>query len=178
MTYSELVEAVQAANTNDPVAATMIPVQSGRFLGLIYRFAESYGLPRISSLIINKNKGDCGAGLSQGHDCAAERLACYRFDWRVTFPDFGDFIKTSKANIVELKAVKKITVNEASQIRWSYFNTNRARLVLGIQDFSVLILNALMNGIAVEVAFAPYLKTVEVSKQHVLESDDKKIKAT
>jgi hypothetical protein len=61
---------------------------------------------------------------------------------------------------------------------WSYFNTNRARLVLGIQDFSVLILNALMNGIAVEVAFAPYLKTVEVSKQHVLESDDKKIKAT
>jgi len=79
ITYSESVEAVKAANTNYPVTATMMPVQSGRFLGVSYRFAESYGFSRISSLIINKNKGDCGAGLNQDNDCDTERLACYRF---------------------------------------------------------------------------------------------------
>jgi len=42
-----------------------------------------------------------------------------------------------------------------------------------IQDFSVVILNALMNGIAIEVTFAPYLQTLEMSKQHMLESDKK-----
>jgi hypothetical protein len=158
MTYAELVAAVQAANPNDSFAASMRPVQCGRFLGVIYNFAESQGLPRISALIINKGKGDCGKGLSDSHDCDAERATCYAYDWSLVLPQFWTFIKTSKAALVAARRLKKVPADKARQIRYSYFSTNRASFIPNIEEFEEDILNALMSGVAAEVAFAQYLR--------------------
>ena len=158
MTYAELVAVVQAASPNDSFAASMIPVQCGRLLGVIYNFAESQGLPRITALIVNKNDGDCGEGLSKGHDCDAERTTCYAYDWSLALPEFWTFIKTAKAAIVAARPLKKITADQALQIRYAYFNVNRASLIPNIKDFNDDILQDLVAGVAVEGAFRPYLR--------------------
>ena len=72
MTYKELIKKAQELNPNDSAIMNMIPVRSGKVLGVIYHFAEMNGLPRISTLIINKG-GDCGPAILISHDCAAER---------------------------------------------------------------------------------------------------------
>jgi hypothetical protein len=158
MTYSELVAAVQAASPSDSFAASMIPVQCGRFLGVIYNFAESLGLPRITALIVNKNDGDCGVGLSKAHDCDAERATCYAYDWSVALPKFWTFIKTAKAAIAVARPLKKITADQARHIRYAYFIANRASFTPNIKDCDDVILKALMSGVAADVAFAQYLR--------------------
>ena len=158
MTYAELVTAVQAASPNDGFAASMIPVQCGRLLGVIYNFAESQGLPRITALIVNKNDGDCGEGLSMGHDCDAERATCYAYDWCLALPEFWTFIKTAQANITTARPLKKITADQARQIRYAYFVANRASFIPNFKDCDDVILQELIAGVTVEVAFAPYLR--------------------
>lgn len=156
MTYSELVAAVQTANPNDSFAASMIPVQCGRFLGVIYTFAESLGLPRITALVVNKNDGDCGVGLSKAHDCDAERAVCYAYDWSMVLPEFWTFIKTAKATIATARPLKKITADQARQIRYAYFVAHRASFIPNFKDCDDVILQKLIAGVTVEVAFAPY----------------------
>ena len=171
MTYTKLVKAVKAAHPDDVVVTTMLPVQCGRLLGVIYNFAQSRGLPRISALVINKNSGDCGKGISKGHDCDAERTACFAYDWSAALPEFWVFIKTAKAALSAARPVKKLTDAEAREIRWTYFKANRASFIPEITDFSDVILQALLTGVTVEDAFAPYLRLVEVGQQTVLAAD-------
>lgn len=167
MTYSEMISAVNEEHPIDAYAPTMRPIQCGRLLGVIYDFAESHGLPRISTLIINKREGDCGEGIAQGHDCDAERATCYAHDWSAALPEFWAFIKAAKDAIIATKpvkkpiSVKKPTATEARQIRWEYFIANRDSCIPEISDFNDVILEALMAGVPVEQAFAPYVLLTE-----------------
>ena len=156
MTYKQLVDTLQKLHPEDAVVASMRPIHSGRILGVIYQFAEQKKLPRISSLIISR-KGECGKGLSKRHDCNAERARCFDFDWNEKLPEFWDFIETNKQQIKLPKTVSKITLAQATSIRWDFFSQNKSRLKPDVRRFSQVILDTLMKGVEPELAFAPFM---------------------
>jgi len=158
MTYKELIQKTQELNPQDTAIMKMIPVRSGKVLGVIYHFAQTNGLPRITTLIVNKS-GECGAGILISHDCAAERELCYAFDWSAEQPKFWDLLAQAKAANAT-KRIRKIrlTLDKALNIAWPYWIKNQTQLTQDARNAIEKIAKSLCTGISVEEAFAPYKK--------------------
>jgi hypothetical protein len=136
----------------------MIPVRCGRVLGVIYRFAEFNNLPRISTLIIGKG-GECGVGITEGHDAQYERQACYAHDWTNEIPKFWDYIKTEEASITSSNAKKIVmTMTRAHELAWDFYKSNKAMLDADIARFREDIAIQLVDGCSLDDAFKPFVK--------------------
>lgn len=165
LTYQQLVEVVQQRHPGDSKVQKMIPVRSGRILGVIYHFAERHGLPRISTLIVkttgdSQHGGDCGIGVSSHLDCASEREQCFAFDWEGHVPMFSKFITETRSAIEMNKAPKFIfTSNQAENIYWAYFLANKSRLNLGARTAINALILELRKGIPASTVFQPYLQS-------------------
>lgn len=156
MTYKELIEKAQALNPNDTAIKNMIPVRSGKVLGVIYHFAEMNDLPRITTLILNQ-AGECGPGIASTHDCSAERDRCFSFDWSVEQPKFWDFIAQSKAaNATQRIRRVRLSFDRALDIAWAYYLSNKNRLKNEARIAIEKIAKVLCTGMTTEEAFAPY----------------------
>ena len=57
-----------------------------------------------------------------------------------------------------------LTEGQAAEIMWMYYRDNKARLVSDIKEYRAGILVKLMDGIAVEEVFAPFVKPAEPPK--------------
>jgi hypothetical protein len=158
ITYKELIQEAQALNPNDAAIKNMIPVRSGNVLGVLYHFAELNDLPRITTLIV-KQAGECGKGVSQSHDCPAERDRCFAFDWSVQQPKFSDFISQSKtANATRSIRRVRLSFDRALDIAWAYYLSNKNRLTNEARIAIEKIAKALCAGKTTEEAFAPFQK--------------------
>ena len=157
ITYKELIAKAKALNPNDPIIQKMIPVRSGDVLGVLYHFAETNGLPRITTLVVKQTKGECGIGIANSHDCPLERELCYEFDWSGEQPKFWEFISSSKAANAAKKIRKiRITMERALDIAWAYYLSNRANLTSEARNSIEKIAKTLCTGIPAKEAFLPY----------------------
>ena len=159
ITYKELIAKAKALNPNDLIIQKMIPVRSGDVLGVLYHFAESNDLPRITTLVVKQTKGECGSGIVNSHDCPFERERCYKFDWSGEQPKFWEFISSSKAANAAKKIRKiRISMERALDIAWGYYLSNRANLTSEARNSIEKIAKLLCIGISTQEAFAPYAK--------------------
>jgi hypothetical protein len=158
MTYKELIDKAQALNPTDTAIKNMIPVRSGKVLGVLYHFAEMNDLPRITTLVI-KQAGECGPGISTTHDCPAERDRCFSFDWSAEQPKFWDFIAQSKAaNAAQRIRRVRLSFERALDIAWAHYLSNKNRLTNEARIAIEKIAKSLCTGVTTEEAFAPFHK--------------------
>jgi len=158
MQYKELIEKAKSIDPDDDDLQKMIPVRCGRVLGVIYRFADFNNLPRISTLIIGKG-GECGVGITVGHDAQYERQACYAHDWTNEIPKFWDYIKTEESSITSSNAKKIVmTITHAHELAWVFYKSNKAMLNADIARFREDIAKQLVDGCSLDDAFKPFVK--------------------
>ena len=158
LTYKELIELAKQRHPNDTDIQKMIPVRTGRVLGVIFDFAEQAKLPRISTLIVGR-KGECGEGIKNKFDCEQERQICYAFNWEAKLPEFWDHIHKAKAaNAIRLQKTIKISKVKASEIMWEFYTANRSNLAPEVRNFRDHIIEQLCAGFAPTEVYGPYLK--------------------
>ena len=164
LTYQQLLDLVKARYPDDESVQRMLCVRSGRILGVIYRFAEINGLPRITTLIVRgvgtgAARGECGSGVSSHLDCAAERQKCYAFDWSAKQPMFWDFIAASRSEASRVRPVRAVlSQTQAENVYWAYFLANRARLVAEARTAINALVGELRRGVPVASVFQPYVR--------------------
>lgn len=154
--YKQLVEKTKSLHPNDAQIQNMIAVRSGRVLGVIYRFAEFNNLPRISTLIVGKG-GECGRGITEGHNAQIERENCYQHDWTNEIPKFWEFINSEEV-IVNAKTTKKpsLSITHARDLVWDFYKQNKSNLIASVSKFRDLIAKQIVDGASIEDAFKPY----------------------
>ncbi len=159
ITYKDLVAKAQALHPNDATMQKMIPVRSGDVLGVLYHFAETNALPRITTLVVKQTKGECGSGIAKSHDCPLERERCYAFDWSGEQPKFWEFIASSKA-VNASKRIRKIgmKMERALDIAWAYYLSNKTTLTNDARNSIEKIAKILCTGSTAQEAFSPYVK--------------------
>ncbi len=161
LTYQELLQEAQQRHPDDHVIKKMRCVRSGRVLGVIYRFAEYQGLPRITTLIVKgagtrSVKGECGIGVSNHLDCAAERQKCFEFDWDAHQSHFLDYISESQLSAATSAKKNTLTENQAENVYWAFYLANKARLIADVRQAVSLVVRELRQGIPAPIAFKPY----------------------
>lgn len=159
ITYKELLAKAKELHPNDAIMQKMIPVRSGGVLGVLYHFAEVNGLPRISTLVVKQDNGECGRGIATVHDCPLERQSCYEFDWSMELPKFWDFITDTKnANATKRIRKMRMKLERGLDISWAYYLTNKNLLTADARNSIEKIAKLICTGICTQEAFSPYLK--------------------
>lgn len=117
LTYKGVVEEVKKRYSNIPEVKTLHHRHIGRRLGTIWRFTEKHGCPHIGSLVINKDTGECGRGITQFLDPEKEREKVKNFNWSSVDVVFSEHIKKSRAakKAKEVK-LKKRNYDDAKSI--------------------------------------------------------------
>lgn len=64
----------------------------------------------------------------------------------------------------ENSTAKALTESQAAQVMWVHYRDNKAQLIRDVKEYRASILARLMEGIAVEQVFAPYVKPAEPAK--------------
>lgn len=63
------------------------------------------------------------------------------------------------------RALQPLTESQAAEIMWVYYRDSKSLLVSDIKEHRAGILTKLMDGLAVEQVFAPFVKTAEPAKR-------------
>jgi len=123
ITYQGVVEAVRERHPNIPEVKRLHHRHIGRRLGTIWQFTESQGCPHIGALVINKNTGECGKGLTEFLNPVLEREKIKSFEWATVELGFNNYLKKVKAaaKIQEIK-LKKRSYDEAKKILFDLWN--------------------------------------------------------
>lgn len=158
LTYGELIAKAKELHPDDPFIKSAVPVATGRRLDVVRDFTEKHGYPDLTSLIINKVKGECGDGFSEYYDPVKVREAVFANDWSTATTDFDGFT-THLAKKVTEKSKKrpKITKEAAKDLRYRFYKEHETTLPPTIQKKCDLIDRLIMDGIAVEDAFSQAL---------------------
>jgi len=113
-------------------------------------FTAERNLPDLTSLVINKNSGECGAGFTAHFDPKATRKEVYAFDWSTVSTGFDWFTKETETIV---KPKKKITEAEAKKSMSDYYQANKAKWPTSIRKQRQLIIELIMQGFEPERAF-------------------------
>jgi hypothetical protein len=109
-------------------------------------------------LIIGKG-GECGVGITEGHNAQYEREICYAHNWTNEIPKFWDYIKTEEASITSSNAKKIVmTMTRAHELAWDFYKSNKAMLDADIARFREDIAIQLVDGCSLDDAFKPFVK--------------------
>lgn len=149
LTYTELVERAKIEYPDDARINNLIPVRCGRILGVIYFFLDERALPRLTTLIISKNSGDCGSGIIH-LDTEEEREKCYAFDWSVVDKNFDVYITHQEKTMTPKKKIKR---EDAIKLMSAYYKENIEKISPSIKSLREVIILHIMNGVDVAEAF-------------------------
>ncbi len=150
LTYGELVDRAKAKYPDDAVVQKAIAVSTGRRLDVVRMFTAERGLPDLTSLVINKNSGECGTGFTKLFDPHAARETVFEFDWRTVTLDFGGFVKMTETAIKPRKRVKEA---KALQLMATYFQEQKGKLPAAVREQRELIVELIMEGYSEVEAF-------------------------
>lgn len=154
VTYSELVDKAKLTYPDREVVQNAIAVSTGRRLDVVRIFTAERDLPDLTSLVISKTSGECGAGFTRNFDPIVAREKVYAYDWSSVSTDFDGFVQSTEAVI---KPRKKIKEGEALSLMASYFQINKANLPESIRSHRELIVELLMEGFTPEESFSQAL---------------------
>ena len=168
--YGELVAHAKQQNPNIDAVQKAIAITAGKILSIIRDFTNSEGLPDLSSLVINKNTGECASNVNNLFDPVEERKRVYATDWSLVIRKFKLFIVAlkelaSKETISKksktLSKSKGISKTAADQMRSDYYFANIATLPVAIRVKSEQISELIMKGVSVEDAFKQALESIK-----------------
>jgi hypothetical protein len=150
MTYGELVEKAKAIYPDEEYVQNAIAVSTGRKLDVVRIFASERALPDVTSLIINKNQGECGTGFTNHFNPENARLEVYAYDWSGVTNDFDIYIQKAEK---EVKPKARLNRAQALIKMSSYYKENKVSLPSSINEKRDEILTMLMEGISAEESF-------------------------
>jgi hypothetical protein len=150
MTYGELVNKAKAIYPDIEYVQNAIAVSTGRKLDVVRIFTSERDLPDVTSLIINKNQGECGTGFTNHFNPENARSEVYAYDWSGVSNDFVIYIEKAEK---EVKPKARLNRNQALEIMSNYYKENRAFLPSTISKKRDEIISMLMEGISAEESF-------------------------
>lgn len=150
LTYGELVENAQEMYPDKEYVKSAIAVSTGRKLDVVRIFTSERNLPDVTSLIINKNQGECGAGFTDHFNPEEARTKVYAYDWSEVSSDFDLYIEAVEKQATPRKRIKR---PEALKIMSEYYKDNKDALPASIKDKREEIIVLLMEGFPVEESF-------------------------
>ena len=127
-----------------------IAVSTGRKLDVVRIFTSERDLPDVTSLIINKNDGECGTGFTDHFDPEKARSEVLSYDWSEVSAEFDIYIETVEKQTTKRKRIKRPA---ALKIMSAYYNENKESYPLSIKDKREEIIVLLMEGFSAEESF-------------------------
>lgn len=76
-----MVNQSKALHPNDPIVQKAIPVSTGRRLDVVRMFTKNAKSPDLTSLVVNKVKGECGDGFTRSFNPEKVRDKFQRHNW-------------------------------------------------------------------------------------------------
>jgi hypothetical protein len=150
LTYGELVKRAKENYSDRPVVQKAIAVSTGRRLDVVRMFTSVRELPDLTSLVINKESGECGIGFTRSFDPKAAREEVFSFDWSAVTTDFDGFVKHAETAIKPRKPVKEA---KALELMSTHYQQNKANLPPSIRESREQIVELIMEGFSPEEAF-------------------------
>lgn len=151
ITYSQLVDQAKTLHPENPIVQNAIAVSTGRRLDVVRMFTKDAKCPDLTSLVVNKAKGECGEGFTKSFNPETVRDEVQRHDWSQVKTDFEGFIETTEKKI---KPRKKVSSKEAAEIRYQYYLQHKELLPQQIRDYRDYLDECIMEGIDVSDAFS------------------------
>lgn len=150
LTYGELVDRAKENHPDKDYVQKAIAVSTGRKLDVVRIFTSERDLPDVTSLIINKNDGECGTGFTDHFDPEKARSEVLSYDWSEVSAEFDIYIETVEKQTTKRKRIKRPA---ALKIMSAYYNENKESYPLSIKDKREEIIVLLMEGFSAEESF-------------------------
>lgn len=150
LTYGELVDLAKEQHPNIDYVQNAIPVSTGRKLDVVRIFTRERELPDVTSLIINKVEGECGARFTEHFDPKSTREEVYAYNWSGVATDFDLYIEIAQKNSTPRK---RRTRAEALKLMSAYYQENKDNYPPSIRDKREEIIILLMEGFSEEESF-------------------------
>lgn len=150
LTYGELVEKAKEMYPDKKYVQNAIAVSAGRKLDVVRIFTSERDLPDVTSLIINKNGGECGTGFTDYFNPEKARSEVYSYDWSEVSSEFDLYIETVEKHAMPRKRIKR---PEAIKIMSLYYKDKKESYPASIKDKREKIIVLLMNGFSTEESF-------------------------
>jgi len=150
LTYGELVDRAKEKHPDKDYVQKAIAVSTGRKLDVVRIFTSERDLPDVTSLIINKNDGECGTGFTDHFDPEKARSEVFTYDWSEVSAEFDIYIETVEKQTTKRKRIKRPA---ALKIMSAYYNENKESYPLSIKDKREEIIDLLMKGFSAEESF-------------------------
>jgi len=157
ITYGELIEKSQEMYPDKEYVKNAIAVSTGRKLDVVRVFTSERNLPDVTSLIINKNQGECGTGFTEHFNPEEARTEVYSYDWSEVLSDFDLYIEAAEKQATPRRRIKR---PEAIKLMSEYYKDKKDTLPATIKDKREEIIVLLMEGFPVEESFQQVLSNV------------------
>ena len=151
ITYGRLAERSKAKFPNNDVVQNANAISVGRRLDFVREFTRKRNLPDLSSLVVNKETGECGVGFTRNYDAEQAREEVFNFDWSAVSTEFTGAVAEATRRT---KPTKKIKEGQALQLMSEYYFANKNDLPRSIAALRSEIIALLMEGYSAEVAFS------------------------
>jgi hypothetical protein len=150
LTYGELVDRAKEEHPKKEVVQNAIAVSAGRKLDVVRLFTSERKLPDVTSLIINKNEGDCGSLYTAHFDPKKAREEVFKYDWKDVSTEFDLYIESAEKNATPRK---RRTRDASLKLMSDHYSQNKSVYPLSIKDKREEIIILLMEGFDVEDCF-------------------------
>jgi len=134
----------------------------GRRLGTIWMFTRDKDCPHIGSLVVNKNTGECGSGISKFLDPLLERKKVFEYEhWDELASNFDSYLDQTK--LVSSRVTKKLEpkkYDKAKEIFFDHFGSQMDDVPVPTKDLTAHreeFINLVEKGYAPEIALSKVL---------------------
>ena len=150
LTYGQLLDEAQERFPEIEAVQRAIPISLGRRLDVVRMFLNEHALPDLTGLIVNADTGEVGSAFGADPVHVREQVAA--FDWSTVSEEFVLHIEGLR-NTAMARARPKRKRDEAKKLMSAHYQQHRAALPKGIEAHRELIIELLIDGLLVEVAF-------------------------
>lgn len=151
LTYGQLVSLAKELYPENAVVQAAIAVSTGRKLEVIRIFTNERELPDLTSLVVSGQTGECGDGFLSVYDPEAARNKVFAYDWPALAEDFSTYVSHTTQS---LKPRKRRSRASATKVMSEHYTLNKSSMPSRIKEVRDVIIELLMEGLAVEEAFA------------------------
>lgn len=150
LTYGELVDQAKEKYPELDYVQNAIAVSTGRKLDVVRLFTSERDLPDVTSLIINKGRGECGSGFTVHFDPELAREKVYSFNWVGVTTEFDVYIDTAERKVAPRK---RRTRAESLKLVSAFYKANKNSYPTSIKNLREEIIILLMEGFSEKEAF-------------------------
>ena len=158
LTYGELVDKAKEMYPTKEYVQNAIAVSTGRKLDVVRIFTAERDLPDVTSLIINKQAGECGVGFTDYFDPEKARVEVFAFDWSSVTTEFDQYLEAAERHATPRRSVKR---PEALKLMSEYYQENRNGYPDSIKEHREELVALIMEGFSPKETFSDVLKRLQ-----------------